>query len=69
MQFPPPGHIRTADDLRDRLRELGADFDIDERIEPAAFSAATRLYGHEMTNRFCTHPMEGWDGTADGGVI
>lgn len=67
MQFPPPGHFRSVEDMRRRLRELDAGFDLADTIEPAPFAATTELYGRTVANRFCTHPMEGWDGTGDGG--
>lgn len=66
MRFPPPGHLRTAESVRLRLRELDAGFDLDERIDPATFATPLELFGRTAGNRFCTHPMEGWDGTPDG---
>ncbi|MCA8975391.1 MAG: NADH:flavin oxidoreductase [Planctomycetes bacterium] len=67
MQFQPPGHFRDASALRDRLRELGATFDLDPILDPAGFTSPLELFGRSLGNRFCTQPMEGWDGTAAGG--
>ncbi|MCA8954164.1 MAG: NADH:flavin oxidoreductase, partial [Planctomycetes bacterium] len=66
MLFTPPGHLRSADAVRARLRELGAGYDLVDAVEAAPFAAPLELFGRTLANRFCTHPMEGWDGTADG---
>ena len=67
MRFPPPGHFRAAADLRARLRELGADFDLTEAVAAGSpLARPAQLLGRAAANRFSTLPMEGWDGTVDG---
>ncbi|MBM4063723.1 MAG: NADH:flavin oxidoreductase, partial [Planctomycetes bacterium] len=68
MDFPPPGHCRSAAGLRARLQELGAGFDLDDELRvDGALAQPLGLYGRTLGNRFATQPMEGWDGTCDGG--
>lgn len=67
MDFPPPGHFRTAAALHDHLQALGAGFDLDPAIEAGGpLGSPLPLFGRTLGNRFVTHPMEGWDGTTDG---
>ncbi len=76
----PPRHpriasFRTAADLRDRLVELEATLPCDDAIEAAPGSplAEPLPLGNgsagplEAHNRFVIQPMEGWDGTEEGG--
>lgn len=68
MRFPSPGHLRSADAVRQRLRELALDFDLDDAVEAAGpLAEPADVAGRTVGNRFCAHPMEGWDGTTDGG--
>ena len=55
-RYTPPGHHRGVEAFREHLRSL----------DPA-FDCADELLGAEGGNRFAIHPMEGWDGTRDGG--
>jgi 2,4-dienoyl-CoA reductase-like NADH-dependent reductase (Old Yellow Enzyme family) len=70
--FPRIARFRSATALRAHLETLGiaADLPLDEAVLPAAegspLAAPIRLGGREVGNRFCIHPMEGWDATADG---
>jgi 2,4-dienoyl-CoA reductase-like NADH-dependent reductase (Old Yellow Enzyme family) len=67
MRFPPPGHFRSAAELRAHLQTLGCGFDLDDVV--AADGALRRplaVFGRTLANRFVTQPMEGWDGTTDG---
>jgi len=69
--FPRVARFRTAADLRAHLEAIAAPLPLDERALSAAEGSplaqplpiGDRICG----NRFCIHPMEGWDGTADGG--
>src|SRR5712691_11407135 len=64
MRFPPPGHHRSAAALRAHLHQLGADFDLDDQVQlGGALAQPLSVYGRRLGNRFCTQPMEGWDGT------
>lgn len=67
MRFLPPGHFRTTETFRAHLQELGVDFDCDDAVVAnGALSQSIRLAGKTLDNRFCAHPMEGWDGTEGG---
>lgn len=69
MEHPSPGRFRTAADLRAHLHTLGTPFDLDDEVRaggPLAQPLPRPLWGRTVGNRFATHPMEGWDGTADG---
>lgn len=67
--FPLLGRLDGVGAFRARLAELGLDLPCDERILPAPESplaAPLEVDGFRLGNRWCIHPMEGWDGTADG---
>lgn len=69
MSFPRIATLKTIDEFRARVAELGIDLPSDDLIEsgpdaPLARSLA-RAVG-KIGNRFCILPMEGWDGTEDG---
>jgi 2,4-dienoyl-CoA reductase-like NADH-dependent reductase (Old Yellow Enzyme family) len=69
-KFPKIGHFRNPDALAARLGELGVQLPLD----PAPLSAAQGsplaqsldVGGFKVGNRWCIHPMEGWDGNPDG---
>ncbi len=62
--------LRTADRLLARLAELGTELPCDERILSAAEGSPMALpltIGNcTAGNRWCIHPMEGWDANRDG---
>lgn len=67
--FTPLGGLRTVRDFQARLEELQLTLPCDEEVAVGpnsplgqAINFGTRSIG----NRFAIHPMEGWDGTADG---
>jgi 2,4-dienoyl-CoA reductase-like NADH-dependent reductase (Old Yellow Enzyme family) len=69
MKFPKIATLRTADDLRRRLAELGADLPITDAPPAEALSRPIALplsRARTAANRFAILPMEGWDATADG---
>ncbi len=47
---------------------LGLDLPLDAADAPdvSALAEPIFVYGRQAANRFCIHPMEGWDGTPDG---
>jgi NADPH2 dehydrogenase len=68
MQHPPPGHFRSAAELQQHLHGLGAGYDLDAEVHVGgALAQPLEVLGRTLTNRFVAHPMEGWDGTPDGG--
>ncbi len=63
------GKIREVEIFRERLRELQIQIPCDRELRAGSASPlaqAIRVDGIELGNRFTIHPMEGWDGTADG---
>lgn len=69
--FPKLAQLRTPEMLRDRLAELGVSFPVDDAILTAAngspLATSWRFGPRTVANRWCIHPMEGWDGESDGG--
>ena len=62
-----PGHFRSATDFAAHLRKVAADWLIDEQLErDGPLAQPVEVHGRVLQNRFACHPMEGWDGTADG---
>jgi NADPH2 dehydrogenase len=62
--------LKTPPDFRTYVAELGIDLELDDELltgEGAPLGRPYRLSdGFMIGNRFCAHPMEGWDGTQDG---
>ncbi len=62
--------LRSPDSLRSRLEELGWDLPVDDQIlsatEGSPLARPLRVGGHRVGNRWCIHPMEGWDAERDG---
>ncbi len=70
MTYRKIAQIRTADDFQNYLNQIGVDLPFDKDLEPVSHSLLAQPYqlldGFTIGNRFCTQPMEGWDGAADG---
>ena len=67
--YTPPGTIRSVADFKAHSEGLGLSLPCDDEVQHGPESPLARpitLGGREIGNRFCIHPMEGWDGTADG---
>src|SRR5678815_854042 len=67
--FQALGGMRTVAKFKQHLASVGLDIPCDEQLESGPHAPlATRLEFDGLTvgNRFCIHPMEGWDGTSDG---
>jgi len=67
--FQALGGMRTVAKFKQHLASVGLDIPCDEQLESGPHAPlATRLEfdGLKVGNRFCIHPMEGWDGTSDG---
>ena len=64
------GHFKDAAAFAARLRELALDLPMDDRVLSAAqgspLATPIDVGGFTVGNRWCVHPMEGWDGTTDG---
>ena len=69
MTFPRMSSLRSPDDFRRRLTELGLDLEFDEELisgAPSSLAQGIQRDQGSIGNRFAILPMEGWDGTSDG---
>lgn len=69
MDFQRVAQLRTASQIRAYLEQIGARLSFDESVESGPDSPLARplaVHGHQIGNRFCTLPMEGWDANPDG---
>jgi len=65
--YPPVGGMRTVADFKKHLATLGLSIPCDDAVETGGLLAQPlEVHGKTIGNRFCIHPMEGWDGTKDG---
>jgi len=68
--FKRIGHLKTLDDFKAHLDELGLSLPVDDRIlskdDGSPMCQTVDVGGFTVGNRWCIHPMEGWDGTPDG---
>lgn len=68
--FPMIGHFKNVDVFCSHLRALGIDLPCDKRPMSAAegspLAKPLDVGGFVVGNRWCIHPMEGWDCTNDG---
>jgi NADPH2 dehydrogenase len=67
--FPSIGGIRTVADFIAHVEEMQLAIPVDRELQSGSDSPlgqAIDFDGRKIGNRFCIHPMEGWDGTLDG---
>jgi len=65
--YPAVGGMRTVASFKEHLAGLGLSIPCDDEISPSGvLTQPLQLNGKTIGNRFCIHPMEGWDGTSDG---
>ena len=68
--LPKLSQFKTPNELRARLVELGLPIPCDDAIQSAATGSPLAqpldVGGFTVGNRWCIHPMEGWDGTRNG---
>src|SRR5689334_8919855 len=68
-QFLNLGGVRDAADFQAALERLGLSIPCDEEVSAGGESPLAQPFsagGLTVGNRFAVHPMEGWDGTAEG---
>ena len=62
--------LRTVEKLKAHLDELGVGFPCDEELlsdqQGSPLADSISIAGHSIGNRWCIHPMEGWDANRDG---
>jgi len=70
MAFPRIARFRTVESLRVHCAAIGAPIPFDDRplsaAEGSPLASTVTIGGRVVGNRWCIHPMEGWDATADG---
>lgn len=70
MSYPRIGAFKTVSQFRDHLAALGLELPCDgaplSAAEGSPLAAPLQVGGFRVGNRWCVHPMEGWDGTSDG---
>src|SRR5438445_3416933 len=70
QSFPKIGHFKSIADFQAHLSALNLDLPCDDRILSAAqgspLAQPLMLDEFKIGNRWCIHPMEGWDGTTGG---
>lgn len=68
--FPKVAQFKTVAAFRDRIRELNLDLPLDDEVLSAAegspLAKPLRIGRYNVGNRWCIHPMEGWDANRDG---
>ncbi len=68
--YPKIAQLKTVEALRARLAELGLDLPLDDAIASAQDGSPLAepivVGGYRVGNRWCIHPMEGWDAQRDG---
>lgn len=67
--FPRLSRFGTASELRDHLARLNVGIPLDDvalTVEHSPLANVISVGGFEVSNRWCIHPMEGWDATLEG---
>lgn len=70
MNYRRAASFRTAEELGDHIAALGIDLPFDEDVDSgpnAPLAQPIDVVGRRAGNRFAILPMEGWDGTLEGG--
>src|SRR5437763_619305 len=69
-EYPKVAQFKSVAQLRERLAALSIELPIDEAIlteaEGSPLALPLAIGGFTVGNRWCIHPMEGWDANADG---
>jgi len=63
--------LKSNEAFRAHVQSLGIDLQLEDRLSVGTDSALTQplqCNGRSIGNRWAAHPMEGWDGTATGGI-
>ncbi len=70
ITFPKVAQLKTPEALRNRLAELKRPLPVDESIltaeQGSPLAQPLQLGEWQAGNRWCIHPMEGWDANEDG---
>ena len=70
MKFAKVPSFRDAEQFREHLRTLSGDLPMDERVlseaDHSPLAEPMKVGDFTVGNRWCIHPMEGWDAERDG---
>lgn len=73
MSYTPLGRLKSIEEFRAYLHSASPEFECDATLEGSdgPLGRSLEVQGGDgsmrtVGNRFCVHPMEGWDGTAEG---
>jgi 2,4-dienoyl-CoA reductase-like NADH-dependent reductase (Old Yellow Enzyme family) len=68
--YPKVAQLKDVAAFRARLAELGLNVPVDDQVlseaEGSPLAQPIKVAGFEVGNRWCIHPMEGWDANTDG---
>src|SRR2546423_8834697 len=68
--FPKIGHFKDVLSFQEHLTALGLDLPCDDKllsaVDGSPLAQRCDIQGFTVGNRWCIHPMEGWDGTPAG---
>lgn len=67
--YPKIAQLKSNDAFRERCAELGIELLMDEQIltqDESPLAQPIDVGPFQVGNRWCIHPMEGWDGQRDG---
>lgn len=69
-KYPKVSKLKTVEDFRTRLEELAIEMPIDGSIltteQGSPLAESLKIGDFNVGNRWCIHPMEGWDANRDG---
>jgi 2,4-dienoyl-CoA reductase-like NADH-dependent reductase (Old Yellow Enzyme family) len=69
-RYPKIAQLKSVEAFRLRLSELGLDLPVAESVATSAqgspLAEPLTVAGRTIGNRWCIHPMEGWDANPDG---
>jgi NADPH2 dehydrogenase len=70
VNYPKVAQLKDVSAFRARLAELGLSLPVDDSVLSAAdgspLAQPMQVAGVNVGNRWCIHPMEGWDANRDG---
>jgi NADPH2 dehydrogenase len=68
--YPHIARMKTIEEFKNHVESLNVNIPLDAKLIPAPDGPLAESYrlkdGKTIGNRFCIHPMEGWDATTDG---
>lgn len=69
-KYTKVAQLKSVESFRNRLAELEVELPVDDTIltteQSSPLAQSLKIGDFEVGNRWCIHPMEGWDGNRDG---